>query len=90
MTRTALRHTLSAIATAALLSASAGNPASAQGRWDHKTGPRGNLFTPNQTGQDSPAQSQTPSMSRATSDKNRERSKSPDVQKDLSLTDDQK
>jgi hypothetical protein len=96
MTPKALRHTLSAVATAALLSGFAGNPASTQGIWDHSTGPRGMLFTPNQGGQGSPAQSQTPSMSRPSSAKpilknrNRQRSLSESgVQKGLSLTDDQ-
>jgi hypothetical protein len=92
MTPSSIRHTLSAIATSALLFAFAGSPALAQGVWDDNEQPRGNLFSPNHAGQSSPAQSRTPSMSRPSTAKNRERSKSlsPDVQKELSLTDDQK
>ena len=97
MTRTAIRHTLSALAAVALVSAVATSPAATQGLWDHEVGPRGNLFSPNQAGQVSP-QSPTPSMSRPSSakppltNKNRQRSKSlsrPGVQKELSLTDEQ-
>jgi hypothetical protein len=90
MTRTFLRHSLTALPIAMLAAASASSPASTQGVWDHKERPRGSLFAPNQAGQAS--SSQTPSMSRPSPAKNRARSNSlsPDVQKELSLTDDQK
>jgi hypothetical protein len=90
MTRTFLRHLLTALPILMLAAALASSPASTQGVWDHNERPRGILFSPNQAGQVS--SSQTPSMSRPGSAKNRERSNalSPDVQKELSLTDDQK
>jgi hypothetical protein len=89
MTRTFLRHPLTALPIVMLATAFASSPASSQGVWDHYERPRGNLFSPNQAGQVS--SSQTPSMSRPSSVKNRGRSNSlsPDVQRDLSLTDDQ-
>jgi hypothetical protein len=98
MILTAIRHTLSALAAVVLVSALASSPASTQGLWDHKMGPRGNLFSSNQGGQAGSTQSPTPSMSRPSSakpaltNKNRQRSKSlsePGVQKELSLTDEQ-
>ena len=95
--RHALSFTLFAIVAFAFSSAFTSSPASTQGLWDHNLGPRGTVFSPNR-GQASPAQSQTPSMSRPSSagpalkNKNRPMSKSlsePGVQKGLSLTDDQ-
>jgi hypothetical protein len=90
MTRTFLRHPLTALPMLMLASAFASTPASTQGVWDNYERPRGNLFSPNQAGQVS--SSQTPSMSRPSSARNQGRSNSPspDVQKELSLTDDQK
>jgi hypothetical protein len=90
MTRTAIRYTLSALAAAALLSAFAGSPASAQGgHWDHYPAESGQLFS-NQAGAAQPKGLQASKGLAAK--KHSQRSKSisdPGVQKELSLSDEQ-
>ena len=85
MTRTALRHMLSALAAVALVSAFANSPASAQG-WDHGNGIRGTLFPPVQAG------GAAEGSNGLAAKKHSQRSKSisdPGVQKELSLSDEQ-
>jgi hypothetical protein len=85
MPRTAVHHTLSVLAAVALVSAFAVGPASAQGRWDHNSGPRGTLFIPNQAGN-----AATPSQGLAAKKHSQRSRLTPgSVQKELSLTDEQ-
>jgi hypothetical protein len=84
MLRTAVRHTLSALAALALISAFAGSPSSAQG-WDYNLGPRGNLFFPNQAGN-----AATPAQGLAAKRPSQRSKLIPgSVQKELSLSDEQ-
>jgi len=86
MTRTAIRSTLSANAALALVSAFAAAPTSAQGGyWDYYPLERGELFS-NQAGRAAEGPKGFAAKGRS------QRSKSisgPDVQKELSLTDEQ-
>ncbi len=85
MTRTVIRHTLSALAAFALVFSMASDPASAQG-WDYGNTIRGTLFPPAQAERAAEAPEQLAPK------KHSQRSKSisdPGVQKALSLTDEQ-
>jgi hypothetical protein len=86
MFSTAIRHILSTLAAATLVSAVAAGPASAQGRfWDYYPLERSELFS-NQAGR------AAESSSRLAAKKPSQRSRpisGPGVQKELSLSDDQ-
>ena len=92
MTHTASHHafclTLFTVVALAFFFAFTSSPAWSQGLWDHKLGPRGTVFTADQA-QANPAQSKTPGMSRPSRPRSNALSDHT-VQKELSLTDDQK